>query len=156
MNVFLVCVCASATGLSLGVGLKHHHDLKKLTDTAYSVSSAPAAELDIQTNSTPKGLQTEAGKHISSQSTDQVQAKTGLDRSDFSPNLAGQLQHIEAQQNSMLRQQAELNRELNAIQFRLDTHSSSFRPLRANSGPTRQPNIDFNFENNPLLPPLSQ
>ncbi len=156
MNVFLVCVCACATGLSLGIGIKHHQDLKKLSDAAQTVSYSATATQEDHTDPSVTGKGGEANNIVLPKSAAQYPIETGMNKQVYASNLVGQLQQIEAQQSAMMRQQAELNRELNAIQFRLDTHSSSFRPLRANSTQSGSSNNDFNFEDNPLLPPLSQ
>ena len=57
------------------------------------------------------------------------------------------------QQETMRSQQSELNRELNAIQFRLDTHSASFRPLQSERE-TKALRTNVNSSSlTPLLPP---
>jgi hypothetical protein len=63
------------------------------------------------------------------------------------------LELLIAQQEEMKSHQSELNRELNAIQFRLDTHSESFRPLRSERDTqTLTPTPPQGLS--PLLPPL--
>lgn len=72
--------------------------------------------------------------------------------------LTAQLNALIEQQEVMKNQQAELNRDIYEIQFRLDTHSQNFRPLRTeNSSGTNSndtlssPNLEMGLS--PLLPP---
>lgn len=49
--------------------------------------------------------------------------------------LREQIQRLETQQNHLLLQLAETNRDLLTLQFRVDTHSESFRPLPVADNP---------------------
>lgn len=140
MNFILAIVCACITGIAIGIGIHHNFD------DASSVISPVATE----NSSLMIFSETEEATHDSSFSE-------LITPGSFDSTALGQmqekLQQLTAQYEEMQTHQSELNRELNAIQFRLDTHSSSFRPLRAErdtqtTPPTAPQGVS------PLLPPL--
>lgn len=137
MNTILAVTCASITGLTLGVVLNHKHNLSNIVAqpavTSEIASAAPLQQLAQPESTVPSAA---------------LVADTSA--------LEQQLNTLIQQQELLSNQQAEFNRELNAIQFRLDTHSQSFRPLRAeNNSSIITPNHSDSV-NSPLLPPLFQ
>ncbi|WP_018970712.1 hypothetical protein [Rubritalea marina] len=152
MNVLLASICASLTGISLGVGIKHHLEIEQLIQKAEE-GTLPVVAVLQEADGTDTLAFTPDSKNA--QDAPSFVKPSSPDSND---TVAQQLNQLKQQQSMMLRQQSELNREVNAIQFRLDTHSASFRPLRTEPRTPSQDNgeLPFDFSNNPLLPPIDQ
>ena len=138
MNHILAVACAGITGISLGIALHHKQSL-----TTPSPTAQHTATMMHQTG--PNHYASETGnEHPSSRATSHVGSSSQVER---------KLSMLLDQQETMRSQQSELNRELNAIQFRLDTHSASFRPLQSERE-TEALRTDVNSSSlTPLLPP---
>ena len=68
---------------------------------------------------------------------------------EFYSSLIRQIENLQNQNRDLVDQLAETNRELMKLEFRVDTHSSQFRPL-----PVTEDRADTSFEENTgLLPP---
>lgn len=66
--------------------------------------------------------------------------------------LEGDNQRIKNQNRDLIDQVAETNRDLMNLQFRVDTHSESFRPL-----PVNEERLDTSFDDGPgVLPPRAE
>ena len=143
MNHILAVACASITGITLGVALHHKMSLGTIQPTTLVHS--------------PMMHQTD-GAYYSSESlrgTSQLfdQSPMIAAHAGNSSQLESRLNKLLEQQETMHSQQSELNRELNAMQFRLDTHSASFRPLRSErETETLNPSMSSGSLT-PLLPP---
>ncbi|MFC5049947.1 hypothetical protein ACFPK9_04910 [Rubritalea spongiae] len=141
MNYLLAIVCACITGIAIGIGI--HHNFEDPNSHL-----APAG-----VNPTQNTL-TDSGSHSTQDNDDNndLAISANFDATALS-QVQEQLQQLSAQYEQMLIHQSELNREVNAIQFRLDTHSESFRPLRAERDTqTTSPSPAQGIS--PLLPPL--
>ena len=140
MNTILAVTCASITGLTLGIVLNHKQNLSNIVAQPAAMHTTPvAAPLQQLTIS-----------------AENATAPVVITDHSVSVALEQQLNALIQQQELLSTQQAEFNRELNAIQFRLDTHSQSFRPLRAeNNSSIIAPNTSDSGMS-PLLPPLFQ
>ena len=138
MNHILAVACASITGISLGIALHHKQSLGTPTPTAQEFTT-------MMPQSAPNHYVSEIGnEHSSSRTTSHVGSGSQVER---------KLSMLLEQQETMRSQQSELNRELNAIQFRLDTHSASFRPLQSERE-TEALRTNVNSSSlTPLLPP---
>ncbi|MCU0750618.1 MAG: hypothetical protein MUF13_13835 [Akkermansiaceae bacterium] len=70
----------------------------------------------------------------------------------FFEALVSKLENLQNQNRDLLDQLAETNRDIMKLEFRVDTHSESFRPL-----PVTEERIDTSFEDEPgVLPPRAE
>jgi hypothetical protein len=77
-----------------------------------------------------------------SQATDEAQRK-------FYESLVQKMESLQNQNRDLMDQVAETNRDVMKLEFRVDTHSESFRPLKLN-----EERIDTSFDDGPgVLPP---
>lgn len=67
---------------------------------------------------------------------------------DFYEALISKMESLQNQNRDLLDQVAETNRDLMKLEFRVDTHSESFRPL-----PTSEERSDTSFEDEPGVQP---
>ena len=119
MNQILAVLCASITGISLGVTLHHKRSLEAPSPVVqYPSATMDQTAYEVNTSGT--------GNVLPNHSTSLAASSIGS-----STQLENKLNTLLEQQEAMRSQQSELNRELNTIQFRLDTHSASFRPLQS-------------------------
>lgn len=140
MNYILAMFCACITGVAIGIGIHHNFDDKSPVVMTGGNSTFSAITVQSDNGSSPDPVFQE---FVASENFDAVALS----------QMQAQLQQLLAQQDEMKNHQSELNREINAIQFRLDTHSESFRPLRSERdtqtvAPTPPQGLS------PLLPPL--
>lgn len=137
MKFLLAVICASITGISLGIALYHKQSIAKPEFPEPSPYAYPPTY----------------GYHFqgSSDAAQPVIIPTSQPANvDY---LEKKLVELVEQQEIMRNQQSEINREINAIQFRLDTHSSQFRPIRMEQDTVPQPGSPLS---SPLLPPLQK
>lgn len=70
----------------------------------------------------------------------------------FYEALVSKMESLQNQNRDLLDQMAETNRDLMKLEFRVDTHSESFRPL-----PVSEERIDTSFDDGPgVLPPRAE
>ena len=138
MKSILAASCAGVTGITLGIALHH-----KQTLNTPSPVFPTAQHAYYQQPQSPQ------------QQFPVVPPRAALSASQTNPQLEKNIQALLEQQEMMKNQQSELNRDLNAIQFRLDTHSESFRPLSSeiNTETFMPSNTPMGLS--PLLPPRS-
>lgn len=74
-------------------------------------------------------------------------------RKEFYEALVARMEHLQSQNRDLLDQLAETNRDLMKLEFRVDTHSESFRPL-----PVSEDRIDdTTIDDGPgVLPPRAE
>ena len=72
---------------------------------------------------------------------------------DFYEALISKMASVETQNRDLLDQLAETNRDLMKLEFRVDTHSESFRPLPVSED---QPFSSLNEEDVGVLPPRAE
>ena len=71
---------------------------------------------------------------------------------EFYEALITRMESLQNQNRDLLDQLAETNRDIMKLEFRVDTHSESFRPL-----PVSEERIDTSFEDEPgVLPPRAE
>lgn len=70
-------------------------------------------------------------------------------RAEFDTTLLRQIENLQNQNRDLIDQLAETNRELMKLEFRVDTHSSQFRPLPVTEEP-QNANVDDAYG---VLPP---
>lgn len=138
MASILIITCASISGITLGMVLQHKIDLA--APRVHNLSSIGASS---HPSATPTRL------HLTESLPSPTQQLIAPDDS----KLMAKLTELTQQQKSMQSQQAELNRDINEIQFRLDSHSQDFRPLRTERSIDSLSLPSSEMDLNPLLPP---
>ena len=84
-------------------------------------------------------------------------AKPSLPASDdgqknFYEELVAKMQNLQNQNRDLLDHMAETNRDVMKLEFRVDTHSESFRPM-----PVNDERLDTSFDSGPgVLPPRAE
>lgn len=142
MNHILAVACASITGITLGIALHHKMSLGTTQPSA-------ATHLSPVQQSEDDSYLSELSLSGTSQRFD-PNSMIATHAASSSP-LEMKFNKLVEQQETMSSQQSELNRELNAMQFRLDTHSASFRPLRSER---ETKDLSPSMNNGPLTPLL--
>lgn len=80
------------------------------------------------------------------------QAPTDASQKKFYEALVSKMENLQNQNRDLLDQMAETNRDLMKLEFRVDTHSESFRPL-----PVSEERIETSFDDGPgVLPPRAE
>lgn len=81
-------------------------------------------------------------------------ADIGLSQKEFYEALITKMQGIQNQNRDLLDQLAETNRDLMKLEFRVDTHSESFRPLPTSE---QRPDTSLEYElESGVLPPRAE
>lgn len=139
MHSSLPIICAAITGLTLGLVLQHKSHIESQPSDHTAAAAAPASLGSMATEPT-------AQPYAKTAMAPQIQVHS-------SPAQEAQIAQLLEEIEMLKQQQANFNREVSGIQFRLDTHSQQFRPLRAenNSGVTSP--IGSEFDTNLVLPP---
>lgn len=76
----------------------------------------------------------------------------GIPKEKFYESLISKLESLQNQNRDLLDQMAETNRDLMKLEFRVDTHSESFRPM-----PLNEVIHDTTFDDGPgVLPPRAE
>lgn len=146
MKYILAVACASITGVSLGVALQHKSSVANASLAVDYLNNNQQASLGIHgSNGLPMN-----SENVNNSPYFQ---SNGSGLRGNPPQLETKLNSLLEQQNTMRNQQSELNRELNAIQFRLDTHSASFRPLQSERDTKSTTSGYLPAGLTPLLPP---
>lgn len=77
---------------------------------------------------------------------------TDAAQKNFYEALVSKMEHLQNQNRDLLDQMAETNRDVMKLEFRVDTHSESFRPM-----PVSEERLDTSFDTGPgVLPPRAE
>ena len=84
--------------------------------------------------------------------TEAASAATDPDQKKFYEALIAKMESLQTQNRDLLDQMAETNRDVMKLEFRVDTHSESFRPM-----PVSEERFDTSFDSGPgVLPPRAE
>lgn len=137
-------ICCLALAVMSAAGLSHWWSLQQFTAAIHTslpvtaptkpASLAPAApELLVQAPKNP------------APATDEAEKK-------FYEALVSKMEKLQNQNQDLLDQMAETNRDVMKLEFRVDTHSESFRPM-----PVSEKRLDTSFDTGPgVLPPRAE
>lgn len=122
----LPLICGMTLAASLGASVSHWWSVRQfITLLDQGIPATPALIVDPVTPSTI----------VFAQNKPQAPAATtvspvdGNHQKDFYEALIQKMGRVESQNRDLLDQLAETNRDLMKLEFRVDTHSESFRPL---------------------------
>lgn len=137
-------ICCLALTVMSAAGLSHWWSLQQFAAAIHislpviaptkPASLAPAApELLVQAPKNP------------APATDEAEKK-------FYEALVSKMEKLQNQNQDLLDQMAETNRDVMKLEFRVDTHSESFRPM-----PVSEKRLDTSFDTGPgVLPPRAE
>jgi hypothetical protein len=159
----LPLICGAALAAISTAGLSHWWSVNQFVaavDQGLPISSPPAKlekpkapASPVKPDPAPATSAAVAPSVAKSTSTAPPQ-KSGPDprQQEFYEALLSKLENLQNQNRDLLDQLAETNRDIMKLEFRVDTHSESFRPL-----PVTEERIDTSFEDEPgVLPPRAE
>lgn len=142
-------ICGAALAVMSAAGFSHWWSVRQFVAviSAGLPVSAPAKPADSPQAkpAAPKLLAQAQKDPTPAPATDAAQKK-------FYEALVAKMESLQNQNRDLLDQMAETNRDVMKLEFRVDTHSESFRPM-----PVSEERSDTSFDNGPgVLPPRAQ
>jgi hypothetical protein len=129
----LSMIASLALTLMSGAVLSHWAGIDERIELASHAASTTPGQSFIQPMASQPWLTTEPPiLSAATQKTNHPAASSGT----VDPRILDLVERMQDQQEELRDQLAESNRDLMELQFRVDTHSESFRPLRATQEPT--------------------
>jgi len=151
--------CATALAAMTAAGLSHWWSVRQfvaLVETGLPISNPVKPELSYSVAPVQSVPMTTSGL-LSKQSIHAPAAQPadiGLSQKEFYEALITKMQGIQNQNRDLLDQLAETNRDLMKLEFRVDTHSESFRPLPTSE---ERPDTSLEYElESGVLPPRAE
>lgn len=151
MNSTLPIICGTLLTGMVGAGLSHYWSVQTIVAMAPHTKDAPSqfvaapafAHEPLQKNASPLTKETKFPEAVAK----------GHSQEAFFNELLTELKQLKNENRDLRDLMGETNRDLMKLNFRVDTHSQSFRPL-----PTSEERADdtFNFQDDSLpgvLPP---
>ncbi len=122
----LPLICGLTLAASLGAGVSHWWSVRQFVHLIDpGIPSPPARTVEPAAPQMPV-LAQQASQRPAPAAAKPVDEKH---QKDFYEALIQKLARVETQNRDLLDQLAETNRDLMKLEFRVDTHSESFRPL---------------------------
>lgn len=143
-------ICGIALAAISAAGFSHWWSVR-------TMASAFQAGLTLPGESKPARKATSSPRSEPQLATQQAQPAATANQTDptqkkFFEALIQKMGAIENQNRDLVDQLAETNRDMMKLEFRVDTHSESFRPL-----PTSEEPADTTFDDGPgVLPPRAE
>lgn len=133
-------ICSIALTGMLGAGATHWWSVKQLVALSEKLpahrptEAIPAKPSEI---AAPSPVAAPTPAPVAPAAPVVAKAESGPDKSEreFFSSLVNELKAVRQQNQELRDQVAETNRDLMELQFRVDTHSESFRPLKVTSEP---------------------
>lgn len=148
---FVPMICGTALAAMSAAGFSHWWSVRQFVIAINTKPpfSAPLRHSNSNQPSTPTTaaplLTLTPANPTSTPATDAAQKK-------FYEALVAKMESLQNQNRDLLDQVAETNRDLMKLEFRVDTHSESFRPM-----PINQDRPDTSFDSGPgVLPPRAE
>lgn len=90
--------------------------------------------------------------HLAEQAPSRPLPAENATQKKFFESLIAKMESLQHQNRDLLDQVAETNRDMMKLEFRVDTHSESFRPL-----PVNEERLDTSYDDGPgVLPPRAE
>jgi hypothetical protein len=118
-------ICGTLLAAMLGAGMGHFWSVQEL------VSTFPSTPASVMEPGKPKGI-SKPNKAELPQRPDlaATQMPQAIDaQREFFEGLVAEVRALRNENSNLIDQVAETNRDMMKMEFRLDTHSESFRPL---------------------------
>jgi hypothetical protein len=159
----LPVICVAALTAMSAAGISHWWSVRQFVsavDSGLPVQAAPARPSQPAPSPVPERRSKptpDAGKPIAPiLAGNQRPAGQVAQQKDFYEALINRMESLQNQNRDLLDQLAETNRDIMKLEFRVDTHSESFRPL-AISEERLDTSLDTSFEDEPgVLPPRAE
>ena len=154
--------CSLALTAVLAAGISHWWSVRQFTgmiENGVPVVPVPADIPADMPQALPEALA--ANPASPTPSVQSFAASSSTEQKEFFAALVQEMKQMKIQNRDLLDQLAETNRDMMKMQFRLDTHSESFRPLPvAEDKPAislGQPQPGTSIDNRPgVLPPRAE
>lgn len=141
----LPLICGMTLAASLGAGVSHWWSVRQFAGLLeHGIPAAPTQIVEPVTRNAPVLAQNPKQAPVAVNSAD------GNHQKDFYEALIQKMARVENQNRDLLDQLAETNRDLMKLEFRVDTHSESFRPLPVVE---EKPFTSINHFDGEVLPP---
>lgn len=140
MNATLPLFSTMALGLIAGVTGTHFHQVSSMVQDGVTpapvVYHVPESEAPVQQRTGAQlAVNTPSAKHAMVKTPTRGLGRTPRER-DLLDLIAGQTEMLAAmrsEQKHLRKQLSETNRDMDELTFRVDSHSTDFRPLRVDS-----------------------
>lgn len=152
-------LCATALAAMSAAGLSHWWSVRQfvaVVDAGLPISTIPKPELNHPLAPAQSAPLPPSGSLARQSVTAPVAqpADIALSQKEFYEALITKMQGIQNQNRDLLDQLAETNRDLMKLEFRVDTHSESFRPLPTSE---ERPDTSLEYElESGVLPPRAE
>ncbi|RYD47663.1 MAG: hypothetical protein EOP85_05055 [Verrucomicrobiaceae bacterium] len=146
-------LCGAALAAMTAAGASHWWTVKQTVAIFESGIPVPKHTPEEKKPESAPVEKPEAGPQLARTSkTPALQAPADGSQKKFYEALLSRVESLQNQNRDLLDQVAETNRDLMKLEFRVDTHSESFRPL-----PVSEERIDTSFDDGPgVLPPRAE
>lgn len=143
-------ICGIALAAISSAGFSHWWSLRTMASAFQSGLAVPAGSQPVRKAvTTPQPEPTLAAQK---QQPSAVASQPDASQKMFFEALIQKMGAIENQNRDLVDQLAETNRDMMKLEFRVDTHSESFRPL-----PTSEEPADTTYDDGPgVLPPRAE
>lgn len=146
-------ICAISLAAMAAAGASHWWSVKQFLSTAPSNIQSPAKENlqdVVEAGVFKPEISTPAVQHTEVAPPTPSLSGVDLSQQKFYETLVDKMERLQTQNRDLLDQLAETNRDLMKLEFRVDTHSESFRPLPVSE------QFDTSFDDSPgVLPPAT-
>lgn len=150
-------ICGTMLAAMMAAGLSHSWSIEKFI-VDYPTAQAPLLTSPVKkTEKTPEVIKTlpEAPQPTSNQlATHQPELESAAGK-EFFESLIQEMRNLRNENKALTDQIAETNRDVMKMQFQIDTHSESFRPL-----PTSERRLDTSYSTEDdyigVLPPRAE
>ena len=149
----LPLICGVATAVMTAAGLSHWWSLRQFI-TAMNVQTPAVPQAIAATADVPRTAVTENPEAVPATQAEATATAAAPDpgQKRFYESLISRMESLQNQNRDLLDQLAETNRDLMKLEFRVDTHSESFRPL-----PVAEDRPFTNIDQEPgVLPPRAE
>jgi hypothetical protein len=147
-------ICGVALAAMSAAGLSHWWSVRQFAaavDSGLPIITAPVPEAKPQPAAQPVKAPEKSANLLAATSTKPATVPEPRQK-DFYEALISKMNSLQTQNQDLLDQLAETNRDVMKLEFRVDTHSESFRPL-----PVTEDRPDTGFEDEPgVLPPRAE
>lgn len=140
MNTLNLISSSLALGAMMGISGTHYQQVKAMVEQASQSSAAEPVQMMVPTTESTMPVSTQIPITLAASTTTKSSPSKGtlsanpavtVDQRDSA--LMEVLLAIRAEQKNIRNQVADTNRNMDELTFRVDSHSTQFRPLRAES-----------------------
>ena len=140
-------ICGLALAAMSAAGFSHWWSLEQFATAIQT--GLPAASPAKPAGLTPAAP---AAPKLLAQAPQHPAPATDASQKKFFEALVSKMEKLQNQNQDLLDQMAETNRDVMKLEFRVDTHSESFRPM-----PVSEERLDTSFDSGPgVLPPRAE